>query len=45
MPQLARREYRRKSGPARKARDYCLGVREDGGFLLSVPTDDRAQPK
>ena len=45
VPQLAGREYGKKSGPAREARDHCLGVCEERGFLLHVPTDDRAPPK
>ena len=45
MPQLARREYGKKSGPAEKTRDHCLRVHEECGFLLHVPTDDRAPPK
>ena len=40
--QLARRESRKKSGPAGEARDHCFGVREERSFLLRVPTDGRA---
>ena len=45
VPQLARREPRKKSGPAGEARDHCIGVHEERGFLFCVPTDDRALPK
>ena len=44
-PQLARRESRKKSGPAREARNHCFGVRKERGFLLRVPTERRAPPK
>ena len=43
--QLAGREYRKKSGPAREARDHCLRVCKEGTFLIRVPTDDRGTPK
>ena len=45
MPELVRRESGKKSGPAGEARDLCLGVREERGFLPSVPTEGRALPK
>ena len=45
MPQLARRESRKKSGPAGEARDHCFRVREKRGFLFCVPKDGRAVPK
>ena len=32
MPQLARRESGKKSGPAEEARDHCFGVHEERGF-------------
>ena len=38
-PQLARREFRKKSGPAEEARDHCFRVCKQRGFLLCVPTD------
>ena len=37
MPQLAGREYGKKSGPARLARDLCFGVHEERGFLPMCP--------
>ena len=43
-PQLAGREYGKKSGPAGKARDHCPRVCKESGFLLRVPTDDRTPP-
>ena len=33
VPQLARRESRKKSGTAEEARDHCFGVCEKRGFL------------
>ena len=45
VPQLAGTEPTKKSGPAREARDLCFGVREERGFLPSVPTEGRALPK
>ena len=45
MPQLARRESGKKSGPAEQARDHCFWVCKERGFLLRVPTEDRALPK
>ena len=39
--QLAGREYGKNSGPSREARDHSLGVHEERGFLLRVPTHDR----
>ena len=46
MPQLlAGREPGKKSGPAGEVRDLCFGVREERGFLPSVPTEGRAPPK
>ena len=44
-PQLAGRESGKKSGPAEEAKDHCLGVHEERGFLLCVLTGDRAPPK
>ena len=44
-PQLAGRESGKMSGPAGEARKHCLGVHEERGFLLCVPTDNRAPPK
>ena len=45
VTQLAGRESRKKSGPAREARDHCFRVSEERGFLLRVPTGSRAPPK
>ena len=44
-PQLARRESRKKSGPAGEARDQCFGVHEERWFPLHVPTKGRAPAK
>ena len=44
-PQLAGRESGKKSGPASGARDLSFGVREEKGFLPSVPTEGIALPK
>ena len=35
-------ESEKKSGTAREARDLCFRVREERGFLPSVPTEGRA---
>ena len=43
--QLAGRESGKKSGPAEEARDLCIGVHEERGFLPCVPTEGRALPK
>ena len=43
--QLARRESGKKYGFAREARDLCFGVHKERGFLPSVPTEGRVQPK
>ena len=45
VPQLPGRESGKRSGPAGEARDHCFGVREERGFLPSVPTEGRASPK
>ena len=44
-PQLAGRESRIMSGPAREAKDHCLWVCEERGFLFCVPTEGRALHK
>ena len=43
--QLARREFGKKSGTAKEAKDHCFGVCEERGFLPCVPTEGRAPPK
>ena len=45
VPQLARRESGKKSGPAEEARYHCFGVCEERGVLPCVPTEGRAPPK
>ena len=45
MPQLARRESGKKSGPAEEARDHCFGVCKERGFLPCLPTEGREPPK
>ena len=44
-PQLAGRESRKKSGPAKETRDHCFRVCKERGFLSLVPTVGRAPPK
>ena len=44
-PQLARRESGKRSGAAKEARDHCLGVHKERGFIPRVPTEGRALPK
>ena len=44
-PQLAWRESRKMSGPAKEARDHRFRVHEERGFLSCVPTEGRAPPK
>ena len=39
MPQLARRESGKKSGPAEEARDPCFRVRKERGFLPICPQE------
>ena len=45
VPQLAGRESRKKTGPAREARDLCFGVCKARRFFPSVPAKGRALPK
>ena len=45
VPQLARRESGKNSGPVEESRDHCFGVQEGRGFLPHVPTEGRAPPK
>ena len=45
VPQIAGRESRKNSGPAKEARDHFFWVHNESGFLLRVPTEGRAPPK